>query len=207
MTWKGLAYIVGIGVAATGLFAAVVFTGNAGTAQAQQPGVADGALERAIPRLSRPTRPEPSLRPGREVEVIFIGSSSCGAAGRKDLAQALDSLRAFMLADAARRDYGVYFTGVALDWQVAAGFKFLEPFGPFDEVSVGRNWLNSSAVRYVWRDVPGKPEIPQLVLIERTVELGAQAMVVGEDRLLERVMGADNIVTYVRGLASAGPAK
>ena len=187
--------------AVLGACVAVTLMAHGSAAHAQQPRPATEVIERALPRLSQPTRPEPAIPRGREVEVVFVGSSSCGAAGRKDLEQVMDSLRAFMLADGVRRDYAVTFTGVALDWSVPSGLAFLEPFGPFDELSVGRNWMNANAVRYVWRDLAGKPEIPQLVVLERTVDLSTKSIVVGEDRLVERITGADDIVAYVRGLS------
>ncbi|HEX2206962.1 MAG TPA: hypothetical protein VHG93_04720, partial [Longimicrobium sp.] len=75
---------------------------------------------------------------------------------------------------------------VSLDWSTREAFAFLEGFGEFDEISVGSSWLNDGALRYIWRDFPAEPEVPQLVVMEREIET-EPAVRVRSERLVKRV--------------------
>lgn len=69
--------------------------------------------------------------------------------------------------------------GVALDWHLKPGLRWLDKMGSFDEVSVGRSWVNSSAVRHIWREFQATPALPQVLLIEHTVKSDSNRLDVG----------------------------
>jgi hypothetical protein len=73
----------------------------------------------------------------------------------------------------------------------------LQPLEEYDEVSVGSNWANLAAVRYIWSDTTATPGLPQVVLVERHVLPGARSIGVGPERILGRVVGADAIERWV----------
>src|SRR5690606_33057748 len=91
------------------------------------------------------------------------------------------------------RKFGIQVTliGVALDWDINAGLRFLQSAGRFDEISVGRNWLNSHAVSHIWRDLPGPPVIPQIVVVDRTVRVDNDFITISIDSVVSRVVGVD----------------
>src|SRR5690606_19685836 len=94
--------------------------------------------------------------------------------------------------EAFASDHGmkVATMGVALDRALDPGLEFLKRFGDFDEVSVGRSWMNSGAVSYFWRDVAGPDAIPQLIVVRRTVDVAENSLTVSEDQLVGRAVGA-----------------
>jgi hypothetical protein len=86
---------------------------------------------------------------------------------------------------------------VALDWDVDEGLAFLRNFGKFDEILVGRNWTNEGAIRYIWHDFPGRPSVPQVVVLVRSVDVGKRTLSVVGERVLTRQIGVDEIRDWV----------
>ncbi|MGD2218386.1 MAG: hypothetical protein PVJ64_16640 [Gemmatimonadales bacterium] len=143
--------------------------------------------------------PNPDLERGttEQIRMILIGSSACGAQRNEDLREAIE---------AAKRDLAERFTGegkqfastgVALDWRIEDGLEFLGAFGEFDEVIVGGNWLNAGAVRYIWRDFPGASTVPQVVVLKRSVTVSSSTISVGEEELLARLAGTEQVMKWV----------
>jgi hypothetical protein len=52
--------------------------------------------------------------------------------------------------------------------------RFLGRFGEWDQVVLGRNWMNDYVVRLMWGQEDIVPVTPQLLLITRTVDLPDQ---------------------------------
>ncbi len=166
------------------LFLLAVVVATAGTRFAWQP-------RRAV--FARST-----IQNGRDVAMVFFVSSSCLGGRDERLQGALRELRRAIESRLATAGVRFASIGVSLDQPSAAGWAFLRRFGSFDEVVLGRNWLNSAAIAYLWRDLPGTPTIPQLVLIERSVEVGAGGLQIGSDRLLTRKVGVEDIVKWAK---------
>lgn len=156
-------------------------------------------------RLSTTARADPSLpralKSGTELVAVFIGSSTCGAAENPELKVAIAQLRRSLAARAFRDGKTFSSIGVALDWSVRDGLQFLATFGEFDEVMAGRNWLNAGAVHYIWRDIAGRPSLPQVLLLERSVEVTATSISIGDETLIARKVGAGEITQWVASLA------
>ena len=134
---------------------------------------------------------------GDEIVTVFIGASFCGATKTPGLPQVIERMKQ-SLRDGAQKDHKRLVTvGVALDWAPEDGIEFLKHFGRFDELHTGRNWLNIGAVDYIWRGVPGTAGLPQVVVLERHVTQEKTGLAVTEDRLLRRLVGADQIREWV----------
>lgn len=143
-----------------------------------------------------PTRPQP----GTELLAIFVGSSTCTASTDPDLKATLRRIHNG-LRELAEREQKIFVSvGVALDQDPWRGIKFLERFGPFDEVLSGGNWLNTGSVAFILRDFPGRRAIPQLILIERDVSIESTGIASVEDRLVGRKVGSEAIAEFARVL-------
>lgn len=94
-------------------------------------------------------RDQRRIASGDEVLIIFIGASFCRAVDVAGFPESLSRLKDEVRrqGDAANMRIGII--GVALDWGVPSGLAWLRRFGEFDEVLVGRNWLNTGAVDYM----------------------------------------------------------
>jgi hypothetical protein len=145
-----------------------------------------------IPKSGRPS----VLRTAPQFVVLFIGSSTCGASTRPELPEALQRIRAGLANEAEAQGATISFVGVATDWSLPAGLKFLSPFGPFNQVIVGDGWLNTATVTYVWRDLPGAAALPQIVVLRRDVTVRPEAVTISEDKLLIRKTGVDDLVNW-----------
>jgi hypothetical protein len=97
---------------------------------------------------------------------------------------------------AAARGAQFRAVAVSLDWETDEAMSFLESFGAFDEVTVGSNWLNEGARRYIWHELPGPAAVPQLLVIERDIEIEPQVQVRNE-RVIKRLAGAPLVIEWV----------
>lgn len=140
--------------------------------------------------------PAYTVKQGPEVVLVFIGASFCGAHKRPGFAAAVERAKVELSRRAAAEGRQFSAVGVSLDWKPAEALAFLENFGSFDQVSLGRNWTNDSALRYVWKDHPGDPVVPQILVIERHVQT-APAIDVRDERVVKRIAGADAIAAWV----------
>ena len=130
---------------------------------------------------------------GKEVVMVFVGNSTCRASKEKGFPDAFE--RAKVAAARRARAEGKQFRviGVALDIDPEVGLAFLRRFGKFDELTLGGNWMNQDAVRYIWRDMPYRPSVPQVVLLEREIVKGKTVVTVSPEREVRRLTGSDEI--------------
>lgn len=135
---------------------------------------------------------------GEQVVAVFIGASFCGWSRDRRLRSEISQMRK-VLEVRARKEGATFMTiGVALDGAADAGLRFLRRFGRFGETAVGAGWLNSEAVRYMWRDVPGDAAIPQVVVLERPITVTGSGIDVGEEHMLVRAVGTVSIARWAR---------
>jgi hypothetical protein len=136
--------------------------------------------------------------------AIFIGTHRCGVCSRKDLPQLvrdkIDSLRTVAVSRGSR------FTvvGVAMDLPRKDALRWIDRFGPFDQVSVGGNWMNEQVVRSVWQDEATVPAVPQLLLVRRTVAGSDSRLAVTADTVLDRWLGLAGFKGALADTASSG---
>ncbi len=137
-----------------------------------------------------------SLNSGKEIVVFFIGAKACGTCDTPELRAALAAMRDTL----SRRTAGgvkIVLVGVDLDWVLGDGLDYLRQFGTFDQETIGRNWLNTDAVRLVWRDSLALPALPQVVVVEHDIGVGQRRVTVTPDYLLTRRVGAHRIANWV----------
>lgn len=87
---------------------------------------------------------------------MVIGSSTCEASNSASLPRWVASVEARLESIADSSGLGFATLGISKDHSVSAGIDHLERLGSFDEVAIGRGWLNSLMVRYIWDELPGR---------------------------------------------------
>ena len=149
------------------------------------------------PRYKSPT--------GRQLVVVYIGMTGCGASRDPELKQAIRRMKPLLAhqADSLKRPLSV--NGISLDWVVDSGFVYLQSLGTWDEITVGNNWGNLGAIRYIWREVGGKPVIPQVLVYERSVTQDKKGITFGSERRLAMYEGVPEIIEWVRRGAPIPP--
>lgn len=140
--------------------------------------------------------PSHRLPEGRELVVVYIGSTSCGPCLRPEVKNAVRSMKSLLAAQARQRGAALTVIGAAQDWDLKQGASFLEPLGAFDQVVIGGNWTNLAVEQFVLRDSVSEMAMPQVVVIERTVQVGSR-LVVTAPRVLRRITGGTEIPAWV----------
>jgi hypothetical protein len=133
--------------------------------------------------------------------MIFVGSSTCGASRYPGLPATLRNIRQLLAEQARRQGKAFVSVGLSVDQDPWIGSEFLKPYGPFDEILSGRGWLNTGAIAFVVRDFPAQRAIPQLILLERDVEVEDSSISTVADRLTGRRIGVREIVSLAHELA------
>lgn len=141
-------------------------------------------------------QPAAAIRSGEEIALVFIGASFCNAHNTPGFPDVVETAKLRLQQHAQRAGMQFRAVGVALDWRTADGLAFLARFGAWDEVASGSNWISDAATKYVWRDIPGDANVPQLLVLRRTVQTG-QAIRLGEDRMVKRISGTAAIQAWV----------
>lgn len=150
----------------------------------------------APPPLVRGYVPDAEFEEGQEIVLVLVGASFCGAQREPGFPQAVENAKLQVQAQAKARGAQFRAVAVSLDWDTGEALAFLEGFGAFDEVTVGSNWLNEGARRYIWHEHPGPPVVPQLLIIERDLKT-IPAVQVSNERVLKRVTGTDLVMEWV----------
>jgi len=137
-----------------------------------------------------------------EIVFIYIGSPECSFCVNPAFAPVLNASRTSVKRRALSDSVAFTSHGISVGWDVEDGFEHLQSFGGFDEVSLGRNWFNLGAERYLWNEVPGTPATPQLLVIERLIVSPLEKTATGgyavlETRLLARYTGVHAISSWV----------
>ena len=137
-----------------------------------------------------------------ELVGVLIATSECIGTRNPDFVPAVRAMKGELARRAAAQGKSLRLVGVALDEQVSDGMMMLSRIGPFDEISVGGNWLNSNAVAYIWRTADRSTSIPQWVVLERDVAVDPAAIGVTPDRIVAVVSGADRMRAWIRASES-----
>jgi hypothetical protein len=137
--------------------------------------------------------------------AIFVAASTCGASRFPLLPDALHDIRIALSRETELSRKQFVLVGVSIDQDASTGVEFLRRYGPFDEVLAGHGWLNAGAIAYVVRDMPSEHSIPQLVLVERDLDVEDGRIVDVHDTLVGRKIGADQIVSYAAFLKNNAP--
>lgn len=134
----------------------------------------------------------------KQLFLVYVGSAGCWWSNAEWMPSVLDSIKTVLRDRAATIGMSFATLGVALDWAPEDGMSHLRKMGPFDEIAAGYSWMNSSALRYLWNDIPGEAATPQIVLVYRNVQVpergrGPRGFTLQQETLLNRVVGAFEI--------------
>jgi hypothetical protein len=140
--------------------------------------------------------PSQRLQNGRELVAIYIGSTDCGPCQFPEVKGAIRAMKPLLAAQAKQRRMAISVIGAAQDWDLKRGAAFLEPLGAFDQIVIGGNWTNIAIEQFVLRDTLTEMLMPQVIVLERTVELGKR-ITVSEPRVLRRIAGSTEIPAWV----------
>ena len=138
------------------------------------------------------------LQTGNEILLVFVGGSFCGAQRRPGFPRVVDNAKLRLQEQAKRTGRQFRAVAVSLDWDPGVAHTFLKGFGKFDEMSLGGNWVSDGAVKYVWREMPGEPLVPQVIIVERHVDTNSAGVRVTSERVVKRVLGAAAIEGWVK---------
>ena len=139
------------------------------------------------------SRPAPAPRSGDEIMVVLLISETCPGAQDPEFRAGVRRAMAAVTDRALETGHRAVFVGVSLSSNTTSARRFIGDFAQFDEIVVGRGWLNSQAIRLFWRDSPGPAGVPQLVLMRRRIDVENGTIQVGRDSLLMRLTGVDEI--------------
>ena len=134
---------------------------------------------------------------GSELTLIYIGTSTCYACNVDYLPETIEQLKLLVQQKANAQGRTFVAQGISLDWGVKKGVEHLEKMGLFDEITAGRNWFNSGALKYIWQDIPGEAATPSLLVLERNMVSGEVGSALQNERLLIRKIGAGEIQKWL----------
>lgn len=135
---------------------------------------------------------------GKELTLVLIASSSCGACNDQKLFDAFPRIVQLLANRAADDSARLAVMGVGIDHQPEAAWDYFSKVGAFNEITLGRNWTNSAAFKYLWQEFPGPPEVPQIVVMARTLsDSDDLSLHVKSERLLLRMTGLSAILRWV----------
>ncbi|MGB3543837.1 hypothetical protein [Rubrivirga sp.] len=135
---------------------------------------------------------------GTELVMVYVGATSCGPCHSPELKSALEMAKVALAERAEREGKTFVAVGVAIDYIVEEGIEFLASSGRFDEIVVGRNWLNSASLAHLWRSEGVEDRmvgLPGVVVFEQQVSFG-ETVEASEPRYLVELMGADDIPAW-----------
>lgn len=150
------------------------------------------------------TRLEPGVQ--HQTLAYLVISSHCAAARSPRLVPTIVATREALARQARARGRTLRFVAVSVDDELGVGLRFLARLGDFHEVSVGGNWLNSQVASLVWRDPRAEPSVPQWVVVDREVTVGATRITVGAERVVARIVGLDGMQRWTAAVRAAPPA-
>lgn len=153
---------------------------------------------------SAPSRPNPEtpttttskLESGRRTALVLLGSSWCKGSTDPRLRTAVQALKRAATGDSSSTS----LIGVAVDWTVESGTEWLETLGEFDEMAVGGNWLSTGAFSYVWSRPSVRPELPQLLVVERDLQIDSDGVQLKAERVVSTAIGVDAILALAMQL-------
>ena len=137
------------------------------------------------------------LGPSVERLVVFLGSSACRASTRDSLRDDLRILGGMLHEQDSVMSVRTFMIGVSTDYDVVSGTEYLTALYPFDEITVGRGFLNVAVSHFLLGQAESALAIPQILVIDRQIHVDSIAISVGPSSLVRRVIGADSIHAWV----------
>jgi len=155
----------------------------------------------ATAQLYRPSHTPPT---GLELVAVYLTSRTCHGCRAPEMPATLDSIKLLLQRQAQRAGQPFRAVFVDMDWSPDSGLALAREDGTWDEIIVGRSWFNAGAERYIWGDSATTAVLPQLILIEQRVEMGARARF-GTRQVLRRLVGLPAFQVWLRQGAPRAP--
>lgn len=136
-----------------------------------------------------------------EIVLIYMGCSTCGAANIDSLQEAFLNIKKVLNEQSAIYEYDLHTIGISKGFDYKNELEHLAKYGPFDEILVGNNWSNTGLLRYVFNQIKGPPDIPQIIITKRKYRAISSATAttyraIENEILLERKLGYQEIITF-----------
>ena len=154
----------------------------------------------AQPWAAQSYRPAYANPQGTQLVAVYLGAASCGPCRLPSTRVALDSIKVQLQRHAQANNQQFRAVVVAMDWEPDSALVFAQESGRWDELIVGRNWMNLGAEFYIWADTATAPSMPQVIVFEQDITMGARVEF-GPRRVVRRVRAADALVRWA-GLGS-----
>lgn len=142
-------------------------------------------------------RPSASNPSGPETVAVFVTAEFCVGSRQPHMPETIEHMKRLLADRASKSGEGFSVIGVSLDWVPQEGVDHLAKFGAFDELIVGRNWFGVGATKFIWRDLPGTPATPQVLLLRREVTATERGVEISPSREILRIVGADKLKEWV----------
>lgn len=139
--------------------------------------------------------PSGSARPGEEIVLVYVGSSTCPWSNLPELPGLVRAMKSDFDSRVLKRGKSFVTLGIARDRLAADGLEHLAKFGAFDEVMAGSSWANTGIQHFVYgdREIAGPAATPQVVLLSRRLADPSGHLSIEDERVLLRKTGFEAI--------------
>lgn len=131
-----------------------------------------------------------------ELNFVYIGASWCSPCLKDSLKQSLEDLKILLYERAQKENMNFSVIGVANDQSIQKGWDFLKSNGHFDEVIIGKKWINSGSIEFILNFEEVLPGIPQIVIFKRSL-VYKEGLDVGENKIVARKIGEEAIRNWL----------
>jgi hypothetical protein len=145
-------------------------------------------------RTPRPVVVDTRLASGLHLKLVLIAPTGLPP---MELAASVSAARDSLRAVAER--HGLYYStiGVSDNWSLERGGEILEAFGAFDEVIIGRNWLNTGIETFVSR-LGATAGVPQVVVLLQHITVDSLPYRYGHAQEVLRLVGSQPIEDWAK---------
>lgn len=147
-----------------------------------------------------------SKRTAVELVAVIISAQFCAANTVTGFSDAVAAVPGLLQAQVEHESEVVTrVIGISLDTDARTGSDYLFSLAAFDEIIAGGNWLNTATEKFLWAHSGTDVNIPQVLLLERSVTWSDAFPSLGTERVLQRLVGAEEIIEWVNRGAPARP--
>ncbi len=131
-----------------------------------------------------------------ELTLVYVGAYTCSPCREPSLKSALEVAKTNLHQKAKESGKQFSVIGIANDLSVEDGLEFLEESGYFDEIIVGKNFLNLGSIDLIWNEDSNDYAVPQIFVFEREITVDKD-ITVGPKTILATYSGRDEIEEWV----------
>lgn len=132
----------------------------------------------------------------QEINLIYIGSSTCKFCKNKNLHNIVDSAKSIIYEKSKSLEIGFSAVGIAAELNPEKGIDHLKDYGYFNEMIVGNSWNNNGTIKYMG-EMGFESSTPQIILTYRTYTEYIHTKIENEKEIANYI-GLKNIINWVR---------